>query len=350
MGFWEGLMLRFRGWNHPLLVDVPYVCVNNKIIPSTFAVKHRLNPEHYGLSFFEGIRIFKAVLDNGEVSQNTGFIYRLKDHLQRLRKSATILNMTIPLSDEEITEAVVELAKANKLTEGYLRINVTYNTEKMGLIHDSNVVDIFIAFWRWGSYHNTSRATAFSGSSYSIPTVNKRLTSAKRASNYDYRSLALQEAKEFGADEVFLECSEWGADSETGELRPQQYILEGSAQNIFLIKKIDGITKVITPPTDYILEGITRKTAIEIIEDSNIECRVENFSFSDITENDSIFLTGTATGILPVGKIIRKVDDQLFTLELADSELTDKIKNTYQSIVTGQHSRSSDLLTRVNLN
>lgn len=335
---------------HLLLKDVSFVSVNGQIIPSDQAVFHQLSPAHYGLGFFEGGRVRKLKKHDGSLSETEGALFRIDDHLNRLQRSADVFGMILPFTKDELRVQAIELAQANRLIEGYLRINVTFDSDKMGLIHDKNKVNVFMAYWPWAKYHNIESATALCGSSYLIPTVNKGLARAKRASNYDFRMLALEEAKAYGADEVFLECLEWQTPDDSTGFIPKRMILEGSAQNIFLVKNIAGEIKVITPPTDYILDGITRKTVIEICQSFGIECIEQNFSFNDIDKQDSIFLTGTATGILPVGKIIRKADDTLVDVRLNKSDLVTQIQETYEEIVRGKIDDFAHLLTKIELN
>ncbi len=328
---------------HKLLETMPYVSINGELIPSNQALSHELSPQHYGLSFFEGIRIRQAQDENGNLSNSIGYLFRLDDHLARLATSAEVFAIELPFSLSELKAQAISLAKANHCIDAYLRINVTFDSNQMGLIHDKKKVKVFMAYWPWPSYHAADSICAYLEPELEIPTQNMLLARAKRASNYDYRMLALEKAKTLGAGDTLLQAS--FLTNESGTMLFKKYLLEGSAQNIFLFQVRNGDLKVLTPPTTHVLDGITRRTVIDILAHLGVAVEIQYFQYADIQSGDSLIMTGTATGILPVTEILSESEK----LQLADSDAVKRIKEIYEQGVRGRNEFLKKYLVPVEL-
>ena len=204
---------------------------------------------HYGVGVFEGVRAYHT--DNGTA------VFRLQEHTDRLFQSAHILGMDIPFSKEEVVQAQIDVVKQNKLDSAYLRPMAFYGSEGMGLRADNLKVHLSIAAWEWGAYlgeENMQKGIRVRVSSFTRHHVNVTMCRAKANGNYINSILALQEALETGYDEALL-------------LDPNGFVMEGSGENLFIVR--DGV--IYTPDLTSALDGITRKTIMRIIEDEGYE-------------------------------------------------------------------------------
>ena len=196
-----------------------FIWYDGELMPWRDANTHVLTYSlHYGVGVFEGVRAYATPKGTA--------VFRLEEHTKRLFNSAKILGMKIPFSPEQINEATLEVLRANKLKEAYIRPMVFYGSEGMGLRADNLKVHVIIAAWTWGAYlgaDNVERGIRVKTSSYSRHHVNAALCRAKANANYLNSMLALNEALRDGYDEAVM-------------LDPHGYIAEGSAENIFLVQ------------------------------------------------------------------------------------------------------------------
>ena len=284
----------------------------------THVLTHSL---HYGLGVFEGLRAYKT--DRG-VS-----IFRLKEHTQRLFRSAKIVGMEIPHSEETINEMCCEVIRKNELSEGgYLRPMCFYGSEGMGLRADNLQVHSIVAAWEWPAYlgdEGLERGIRCRVSSYTRHHVNAAMTKAKANGNYINSTLALHEALRDGYDEAIL-------------LDAQGYVAEGSGENIFLVN--EGI--VYTPPLTSALDGITRKTVIQICQDEGIEVREKIITRDELYIPDELFFTGTAAEVTP----IRDVDGRTIGSGSC-GPITKRLQTLYFDQVYGRREQYSEWLTIV---
>ncbi|MDG1000902.1 MAG: branched-chain amino acid transaminase, partial [Pseudomonadales bacterium] len=170
---------------------------------------------HYGLGVFEGVRAYST--DKGPV------IFRLDDHTNRLFRSAHILNMEMPFTKEQISEAQKLVIRENNLDEGYLRPMCFYGSEGMGLRAEGLKTHCIIAGWEWPNYMSpeaTEEGIKVRTSSFTRHHVNITMCKAKANGNYINSMMALKEAIDSGCDEALL-------------LDNEGYVAEGSGENVF---------------------------------------------------------------------------------------------------------------------
>jgi len=274
---------------------------------------------HYGLGIFEGIRCYRC--QNGKSA-----VFRLKEHVDRLFDSALIAQITIPYSREEIGQAVIEILKINKLSEGYIRPIVFIGDGEMGLYVKEYPVRVAIACWSWGAYlgeEGLNKGIRAKISSFTRHHVNVSMTKAKISGNYVNSILAKKEVTAIGYDEAIL-------------LDTEGYICEASGENIFIVK--DGIIK--TPPPTSILKGITRDVVITIAQDKGIRVVEQRFTRDELYTADEAFFTGTAAEITP----IREVDDRTIG-EGTRGPTTKSIQGAFFDTVQGKEEKYKDWLS-----
>lgn len=290
-------------------IESKFIWMDGKLVPFEDAKIHVLaHTLHYGLGVFEGIRAYRQ-------RGGGGGVFRLHDHLRRLYDSAKMCHMPIPFSAEQLADAVVETLKANDFEAAYIRPIVFFGMGAMGLGARNNPVHVAIAVWEWGAYmgreglENGIRAGT---SSFTRHHVNANLQRAKINGQYVNSVLARYEANQNGFDEAIM-------------LDPSGFVAEGTGENLFVIR--DGVVK--TPPVMNILAGITRRTAIEILQRQNIEVHEMLFGRDALYVADEIFLTGTAAEVTP----IREIDHRPVGKPGA---ITRSVQDTYLSGVRGE--------------
>jgi branched-chain amino acid aminotransferase len=283
---------------------------------TTHVLTHTL---HYGVGCFEGVRAYATVQGPA--------IFRLQDHTKRLFNSAKILGMKIPFSPEQVNEAQEEVIRANKLKECYMRPMVYYGPEGMGLRADNLKVHMIVAAWPWGSYLGAEameRGIKVRTSSFTRHHVNSVLCRAKANANYINSMFALNEVMKDGYDEAIM-------------LDTSGHIAEGSAENIFLIH--DGVLS--TPDLNSCLDGITRKTIMQLAKEFGLEVRERRITRDELYICDEAFFTGTAAEVTP----IREADNRLVG-NGKRGPITEKLQSAYLSIVKGE-SNHQEWLTYV---
>lgn len=265
--------------------EIGKIWMNGKLVPFKDAKVHVLTHAlHYSTSIFEGIRCYNTPEGSA--------IFRLPEHVDRFFKSAKLYSMKMPYSKKQISDAIIKTVKASRLKECYIRPLAYYGYGTMGLTPTLNKVDVSIACWEWKM--GESKAGKFSGAKCKISSWVKidsrsQPMQAKAASNYANAALARVEALEDGYDESIM-------------LNSQGKIAEGSAENIFVVK--DG--QIITPPlTAGILEGITRDSVIQIIEENGGYVIEGDLERDDLYSAEEVFMTGTAAEVKSVTQIDR---------------------------------------------
>ncbi len=266
---------------------------------------------HYGTGVFEGIRSYAT--DNGTA------IFRLDDHIKRLFNSGKAYFMHFECNKDELRQSVIDTVKANNAGECYIRIIAFYGYGKLGVNPLPNKVSIVIAVLNWSEHikkENREEGIATMVSSWMKLDVKTMPTHAKGVANYANSALARMEAIKSGCDEALM-------------MNSNGFIVEASAENIFLVKG----DVIYTPPISTgALEGITRDTVIEITKQNKIPLRVDNISRDELYYFDEAFLTGTASEIVPIGKIDHRI--------IGDGNVgptTKKIQNHYGQIVRGKY-------------
>ena len=237
---------------------------------------------HYGSSVFEGIRCYKTAKGSA--------VFRLDEHVSRLFDSAKIYRMEIPFSHEEISTAILETIRSNKLEACYIRPVVFRGYETLGVDPLDCPVDVVIAVWEWGEYLGEAalkNGVSVCTSSWNRPAPNTTPFLAKAGGNYLNSQLVRMEANINGYDEGIV-------------LGTDGLVSEGSGENIFAIKN----GSIVTPESHYgILPGITRHTAITLIRDLGMHVEQRGIPREFLYVADEVFFTGTAAEITPIRAI-----------------------------------------------
>lgn len=301
--------------------DGKAIWMDGKLVPWQEANVHILTHTlHYGLSLFEGIRLYKT--------RKGPAIFRLADHIERLFRSALIAKMEIPFSRDEMEQAVLDTVKANGYEECYIRPLVYLGLGKRGLNNIGAPVHVSVAVWPWGAYlgeEGLKKGIRAKTSSYTRHHVNVSLTKAKIAGNYVNSQLAKREVVELGFDEAVL-------------LDPQGYVAEGTGENIFIVR--GGALK--TPPLGAVLEGLTRDSVMVIARDQGLKVREELFTRDELYISDEAFFTGTAAEITPIREIdLRPIGPG------KPGPVTKSIQETFFRVVKGEEDRYESWLRQV---
>ena len=272
---------------------------------------------HYGTAVFEGIRGYSAA-DNL-------YIFRLKEHMERLHKSANVYSFTTKFSVDELSNATVELIRKNSIKEScYIRPltfvglhGIDLNVTKNSPTHTTIIIFPFAKYFKgdgisacvssWRRIHDDS-----------IPPM------TKASGNYLNSVLATQECRRNGYDESIL-------------LDKNGCVSEASGENIFLVRN----GKLHTPQlSDSILEGITRNTAVTIATELGYEVVERPISRTELYLAEEIFLTGTAAEIIAITKI-----DGNVVGDGKEGIVTKSIRENYEKIVNGKSERYMGWLT-----
>jgi branched-chain amino acid aminotransferase len=271
---------------------------------------------HYGTAVFEGIRAY-------ETPQGTG-IFRHRDHLDRLFKSAELYYMPIPYGLEDLRSATHELIAANELRECYIRPIVFRGYGEMGLYPLDAPVEVAIAVWAWGAYlgeEGKRLGVRAKVSSWRRISPDSLIPHAKASGQYLNSVLAKIEASKAGYQEAIL-------------LDAQGFVCEGSGENIYVVR--DG--KVLTPPqTAGILDGINRKSIIRIAADLGYEVVERNLARAELILAEEVFLSGTAAELVPV----REIDDHAIGSG-EPGPITRELQRVFDDALHGRDARYGD--------
>ena len=302
------------------MIETGKIWMNGKLVPFKDAKVHVLTHAlHYSTSIFEGIRCYNT--------PNGSAVFRLPEHVDRLFKSAKLYSMKMQFTKKEISEAILKTVKASGLKESYIRPLAYYGYGTMGLTPTTNKVDMSISCWEWKM--GESKAGKFSGAKCKVSSWIKidsrsQPMQAKAASNYANASLARMEALDNGYDEAIM-------------LNFQGKVAEGSAENIFIIK--DDIIQ--TPPLSAGgLEGITRDSIIQIIEENSGFVIERDLERDDLYNADEIFMTGTAAEVKSVTQI-----DKVKIGTGKMGSVTKALQKSFTDVVMGKDERFLPWLT-----
>jgi branched-chain amino acid aminotransferase len=263
---------------------------------------------HYGTGVFEGIRCYDT--DRGPA------IFRHSDHLRRLEMSAELYYLPLEHTAAQIREATHELIRRNGLSSCYIRPLAFRGYGEMGLYAQSAPVEVIVAAWPWGAYlgeESKREGIRAKVSSWRRISPAGLIPHAKATGQYLNSILAKTETAKAGYDEAIL-LDEGGQ------------VCEGSGENVFVIR--DG--EIATPGhTASILDGISRRSIIQIASDLGYEVVERDIARSELYLADEIFLCGTAAELVPV----REVDDH----EIGPpGEITRVIQAKYEDALHGR--------------
>ena len=255
---------------------------------------------HYASSVFEGDRVYG------------GKIFKLTEHTERLINSGRILGFEIPYSVEEINAACIQCCEANNIVEGYVRPVAWRGSEMMGVSAQETKIHLAIAVWDWPSYFSPEarmKGIRLKTTEWRRPAPDTAPVHAKAAGLYMICTMSKHAAEAEGYDDALM--LDW-----------QGRIAECTGANIFFVMA-DG--KIHTPTPDCFLDGITRRSVIELAEKRGYEIIERRIMPEEIAAAEEVFVTGTAAEVTPVGAI----DDHAFTV----GEITQNLMADYDKLV-----------------
>ncbi len=238
----------------------------------------------YGDGVFEGIRSYD------------GLIFRLKQHVDRLFKSAYAIELKIPMTKNEIIGAIIKTLKANKLKDAYIRLGITRGIGDLGLdprkckMPTTFIITDKIALYP-REFYQKGLEIVTANTKRNLP---QALNPQIKSLNYLNNILAKIEAIKYGVEEAIM-------------LSYNDYVTECTGDNIFMVKN----GELLTPPIDVgTLEGITRDAVIGLAEKIDVPFYEKLLRMEDLYSATEVFLTGTAAEIVPVSKIdSRRIGD-----------------------------------------
>src|SRR5919201_5383827 len=298
-----------------------WIRYDGKLVPWREATTHVLTHSlHYGLAVFEGVRAYKTAIGTA--------VFRLKEHTDRLLKSAHIYMMKIPYSAERLAQAQCEVVRENKHDACYIRPIAFYGSEKMGVSPIGAKGHVAIAAWPWGAYLGPdalSKGIRVKTSSYARHHINVTMARAKMSGTYPNSVLATLEATMHGYDEGLL-------------LDVDGFVAEGAGENIFVVKN----NQLYEPELTSALTGITRSSVIELAAELGYPVISKRLTRDDVYNADEAFFTGTAAEVTP----IRELDGRQIGAGRA-GPITKAIQKAFFDVVTGKDQKRRQWLTPV---
>ncbi|MBK3774557.1 branched-chain amino acid aminotransferase [Azospirillum sp. YIM DDC1] len=232
---------------------------------------------HYASCVFEGERVYN------------GTVFKLTEHSERLAASARILGFELPYSVAEIDAATNETVKAMGFTDAYVRPVAWRGSEMMGVAAQASRIHVAIAVWQWPSYFSPEAKMAgikLTWAPWRRPAPDTAPTASKAAGLYMICTLSKHAAEAEGYQDALM-------------LDYRGYLAEATGANLFLV--MDG--KIHTPKPDCFLDGITRRTVIDLAKARGIEVIERHIQPDELANTQEVFLTGTAAEVTPVGQI-----------------------------------------------
>lgn len=254
---------------------------------------------HYGSSVFEGERAYN------------GKIFKSRQHSERLLKSGEYMDIPIPYTVDEIEAAKTEVLVASGLQDAYVRaICWRASGEDMGVASARNPVKMAIAVWEWGAYYGDAKmkGAKLDIAKWKRPSPETIPCFAKAAGLYMICTMSKHAAEAKGCSDAMM-------------YDYRGYVAEATGANIFFVK--DG--EVHTPKPDCFLNGITRQTVINMLEERGVKVNVRHIMPEELEGFEQCWLTGTAAEVTPVGQI----GDHTFEV----GTLTREISEGYEKLV-----------------
>ena len=253
---------------------------NNELVEWQDAKLHVISHGlHYASLVFEGLRVYE------------GQIFKLEEHTDRLFQSAELMDMKIPYSKDEINQSTKKIVSVQNVLNGYVRPFAWRGSEMMGVSAQNTSINVAIATWEWGDYFDPKLkldGIKLDVSRWKRPAPDTIPWKSKAAGLYMICTLSKHEAEKKGYSEALM-------------LDHEGNVAESTSANIFFKDK-DG--NLHTPIPDSFLDGITRRTVIEIAKSKNIKVHERKILPNELSNFDGCFLTGTAAEITPVASIL----------------------------------------------
>jgi branched-chain amino acid aminotransferase len=299
------------------------IWVDGELIPWDRAQVHLLTHSlHYGLAAFEGIRAYRSA--NGATC-----LFRLREHVARLFQTCRLLGIQPRCTVDQISRGCIDVVAANQLAECYVRPLVHIGEGAMAVHAPNNPIHAAVVAWKlpapYLGEHALQDGIRAKISSF-VRHAGASLPKAKLTGAYAYGVLAKREARLGGYDEAIM-------------LDTSGFVLEGSAENIFIVKR--GV--LYTPDLSAaVLEGITRDTVIALARESGLEVCERNLTREQLWLADEAFFTGTAAEVTP----IREVDDRIIG-DGGAGPITRRLRDRFFEVVRGAAESHGDWLTPV---
>ena len=233
---------------------------------------------HYGSCVFEGLRVYD------------GEIFKLEEHTDRFFYSAKTMDIKIPYSKDEINQATKKIVSVQNVQNGYIRPFAWRGSEMMAVSAQNTKIHVAIATWEWGTYFDPKlklEGIKLNISKWRRPAPNTIPWDTKASGLYMICTLSKHEAERQGYSDSLM-------------LDHEGNVAEATGANIFFKDKNGDLH---TPIPDSFLDGITRRTAIEIAKSKNINVNERKISPDELSNFVGCFITGTAAEITPVSKI-----------------------------------------------
>jgi branched-chain amino acid aminotransferase len=267
-----------------------FIWQDGEIINWQDAKTHVLNHGlHYASSVFEGVAVYNSK------------IFKLREHTERLIKSAEYLDMDIPYTLEELEAAQIKIVKKQGVENGYIRPFAWRGSEKMAISARQNTTHVAIATWTWPPYYSADakqKGISMVFADYKRPSPETAPFAAKAAGLYMICTIEKQKAERANYNEVLM-------------LDYRGYIAEAASANMFFIIN----DELHTPKADCFLNGITRQTVIQLAKDNDIKVVERHIKPEELADVQDVFLTGTTVEITRVSSIDTQDKSEQYSFE-----------------------------------
>jgi branched-chain amino acid aminotransferase len=280
-----------------------WIWFDGEMVPWRDARVHVLTHAlHYASSVFEGQRAY-----NGE-------IFKLREHTERLRRSAQLLGFELPWTNEGINAACIEVLKVNGFTEAYMRPVAWRGSESMGVSPGITKPHLAIAAWEWGKYYDpriSKDGIRLDIAPWRRPAPYTAPTESKASGLYMICTLSKQRAEERGFNDALM--FDW-----------RGRVAEATGANVFFVRD----NELHTPTPDCFLDGITRRTVMDLAERRGVAVKERAIWPEELESFEQMFLTGTAVEVTPV----RSAGPWSFEV----GELSRQLARDYDDLVHGR--------------
>jgi len=280
------------------------IWLNGEMVPWRDARTHSLSHGlHYASLVFEGERSYG------------GTIFKSREHTQRLRASCQMLDFDIPYSDDEMEAVKQQVLAENDIVDGYVRAFCWRGSEMMAISAQQTKTHVAVAAWQWPSYFDPEvkmKGITLDIAEWKRPSAESAPVHAKAAGLYMICTLSKHAAERKGFTDALM-------------LDYRGYIAEATGANVFFLME-DG--KIHTPIADCFLDGITRRTVIELAQKEGLEVIERHIQPEEMAQARECFLTGTAAEVTPVSLI----GDYKFT----PGNVTKTLVQAYEDLVYGR--------------
>ncbi|WP_246797683.1 branched-chain amino acid aminotransferase [Burkholderia perseverans] len=232
---------------------------------------------HYASCVYEGERVY------------AGQVFRLREHTERLYRSAHTLDFALPYTPEQIEAATAELIERNGIVEGYVRPVAWRGSEQISTSARASRIHVAIACWSWPSYFDPEakkRGITLETAAWRRPPPSASPFAAKASSHYMIATLCKHHAEDHGFQDALM--LDW-----------RGHVAEATSANVFFVR--DGVLH--TPVPDCFLDGITRQTVIGLARERGLTVIERTILPEELGSFSECFVTGTAAEVCPVGRI-----------------------------------------------